>query len=93
MYALLQHIGPRRERIERACSCRLNKSGARMIAYSLLAPVLEPFGPDLAYLALVVAQNLLDPQIEYEGSWHNVGEAMAALRNRQVQGKAVLHVD
>ena len=69
------------------------KSGARMIGYSLLAPVLEPFGPDLAYLALLMAQKLLDPQIGYEGSWRNVGEAMAALRNRQVQGKAVLHVD
>ena len=69
------------------------KSGARIIGYSLLAPVLEPFGPDLAYLALLVAQNLLDPQIGYQGSWRAIGEAMAALRNRQVQGKAVLSVD
>lgn len=70
-----------------------SKSGARIVGYSLLAPVLEPFGPDLAYLALLVAQNLLDPQIGYEGSWRNVGEAMAALRNRQIQGKAVLNID
>jgi NADPH:quinone reductase-like Zn-dependent oxidoreductase len=69
------------------------KSGAHMIGYSLLAPVLEPFGPDLAYLASLVAQGLLDAQIGYEGSWREMGKAMAALRNRQVQGKAVLHVD
>lgn len=50
-------------------------------------------GSDLARLAALVAAGALDPQIDLEASWREPGPAIAALMDRQVAGKAVLHVD
>jgi hypothetical protein len=35
----------------------------------------------------------LDSQVELEGAWRDPGEALAALLERRIGGKAVLHVD
>ncbi|HEV2775497.1 MAG TPA: zinc-binding dehydrogenase [Solirubrobacteraceae bacterium] len=48
---------------------------------------------DLARLAALVAAGELDAQIDLEGSWREPGPAIAALLDRRVAGKAVLHVD
>jgi NADPH2:quinone reductase len=48
---------------------------------------------DLRRLAELVATGRLDPQIDRVHSWGRAGEAIAALLDRQVAGKAVLTVD
>lgn len=50
-------------------------------------------GSDLARLAGLVAAGELDTQVDLEGSWREPGPAIAALLERRVAGKAVLHVD
>ncbi len=48
---------------------------------------------DLTRLADLVAQGRLDCSIDHEGSWRQAGEAVTALMERRIAGKAVLHVD
>jgi NADPH:quinone reductase len=48
---------------------------------------------DLARLATLVAAGELDTHIDLEASWRDPGPAIAALLDRRVAGKAVLHVD
>jgi NADPH:quinone reductase-like Zn-dependent oxidoreductase len=50
----------------------------------------RPVGPDLSTLAGLVAQGRLDPQVAVTAPWTDVAAAWAALRDRQVNGKAVL---
>jgi NADPH:quinone reductase-like Zn-dependent oxidoreductase len=50
-------------------------------------------GPLLGRLARLVAAGRLDPQIDLEASWRAVGDAIDALVDRRIAGKAVLHVD
>jgi NADPH:quinone reductase-like Zn-dependent oxidoreductase len=52
----------------------------------------DHFGPDLAYLIGLVAAGELDPQVGWRGPWHEAADAVAALMDRKVQGKAVLEV-
>jgi NADPH:quinone reductase len=51
------------------------------------------FGPDLAYLLELIAAGELDPQVGWRGQWERAAEAVAALRDRRVRGKAVLEVE
>ena len=48
---------------------------------------------DLGRLCALAADGQLDAQIELECSWREPGVAIGALLNRQIGGKAVLHVD
>ncbi len=48
---------------------------------------------DLARLADLVAAGRLDCSIGYEASWRQAAEAIEALMERRVVGKAVLHID
>jgi NADPH2:quinone reductase len=50
-------------------------------------------GPDLARLAELVAAGDLDPQIDYEAGWREAPDAIRALLERRIAGKAILHVD
>jgi NADPH:quinone reductase-like Zn-dependent oxidoreductase len=50
-------------------------------------------GSDLARLAALVDAGELEPQIDLEGSWRDPAPALAALLERRVAGKALLHVD
>ncbi len=53
----------------------------------------QPFGPDLALLASLIARGQLHPYISLKASWRETAAALHALRNRQILGKAVLLVD
>jgi NADPH:quinone reductase len=48
---------------------------------------------DLKRLADLIAAGKLDPQIDLTLSWSDAGEAIGALLDRRVNGKAVLRVD
>ena len=50
----------------------------------------DPFGRDLGYLATLVAEGRLDPQLAGELPWERMPEAMERLRNRGVAGKIAL---
>jgi NADPH:quinone reductase len=50
-------------------------------------------GEDLARLAQLVADGDLNPQIDLEASWRAPGEAIEALLDRRVAGKAVLRIE
>jgi NADPH:quinone reductase-like Zn-dependent oxidoreductase len=50
-------------------------------------------GTDLRRLAEMVAAGRLDPQIHHTASWREAGDAIEALLDRRVNGKAVLRVD
>ena len=50
----------------------------------------DPFGRDLGYLASLVADGKLDPQLGGEMRWEEITEAMDRLRNRVVAGKIAL---
>ena len=51
------------------------------------------FGRDLGFLASLLGSGQLEPQIGLEVSWRDLGAAVAAVRDRKVNGKAVLHLD
>lgn len=50
------------------------------------------FGEDLSLLASLIASRNLQPQIGYQGSWEDPRPALDALRDREIEGKAVLRV-
>jgi NADPH2:quinone reductase len=47
----------------------------------------------LSRLLALVAAGRLDPQIDLETSWREAGQAIRALLDRRISGKAILHVD
>jgi NADPH:quinone reductase-like Zn-dependent oxidoreductase len=68
--------------------------GARLIGFFLLAPWEVPgISADLSELLSLMAIDRLRVEIGYEGTWRQAAEALRALRERRVQGKAVLLVD
>ena len=68
------------------------KSALQDVKETTLAAVSGLLGK-LAYLASLLARGDLRPQIGLEVSWRDLGTALAALRDRQVNGKAVLRID
>ena len=52
----------------------------------------ERFGPDLALLAGLVADGSLRPRIAEHG-WRDIARVGPALRDRQIAGKAVFHIE
>lgn len=70
------------------------RSDACLRGFSLLAASEPPnFGEDLGYLAGLVADGRLAVEIGYQGSWQEAATALGFLRERKVEGKAVLLVD
>jgi NADPH:quinone reductase len=67
---------------------RIHNPDTRVEAFNIGSGV----GPDLAYLAGLLAAGELDPQIGWHGSWERVDEAVEALLGGRVRGKAVLEV-
>jgi NADPH:quinone reductase-like Zn-dependent oxidoreductase len=61
----------------------------RSVATFYLADT-EAFAPDLTWLAEQVAAGALDPQISWRASWEKVDDAVAALLERRLHGKAVI---
>jgi len=67
---------------------------ARLLAFFIYeSGTPASMGIDLAKLVSLVAAGKLNPDIGLEDSWHNLYRATAALRDRNVNGKAVFHVD
>ena len=52
----------------------------------------DPFDRDLTYLARLVADGALDPQLAGEMPWEDIALALERLRNRDVAGKLVLTI-
>ncbi|MEV5375809.1 zinc-binding dehydrogenase [Streptomyces nondiastaticus] len=63
----------------------------RSIATFFLLACTE-LAPDLSWLAGQVASGALDPQISWRGGWEKAADAVDALLNRRLHGKAVLDV-
>lgn len=66
---------------------------ARIQSFLIYTTGTDTFGQDLSYLAQLVGDGRLRPQIGTETSWRNLGAAVAALRDRRVYGKLVLTID
>jgi hypothetical protein len=67
---------------------RRRAGGTRIEAFA----VGSRFGPDLSVLLELVAAGALDVLVGWRGRWERVGEAIDALLDRRVRGKAVLEV-
>ena len=69
--------------------------GARLYGLYLFAELMHSrsAAADLRRLADLVAAGRLDPQIDMVRPWSDAGEAVTALLDRRVAGKAVLTVD
>ncbi len=65
--------------------------GARIVGYLSYA-CREPPGPDLATLARLVAAGRLDPVLGLVTSWARLHDAITALAQRRLTGKAVLTI-
>lgn len=52
----------------------------------------ETFGRDLAFMARLVAEGRLAPQVGLDVDWSEVESALDALETRRVQGKVVLRI-
>lgn len=52
----------------------------------------RPFGPDLQVLADLVGKGSLHPQVGLEVGWDDAATAFVALRERRVNGKAILRI-
>ncbi len=72
----------------------LGHEGARLQTFFSYDPgTSDAIGADLGVLAALVAEGALVPQIGAEASWRDLDQAVAALRDRKIAGKAILHVD
>jgi NADPH:quinone reductase len=69
--------------------------GARIYTLNLLDELTSHASAarDLARLCKLMALGRLDGQIEFEGSWREPAQALDALLERRIGGKAVLYVD
>jgi NADPH:quinone reductase-like Zn-dependent oxidoreductase len=67
--------------------------GGRVQSFFIYATDVSTFGRDLGFLAGLVGEGRLRPQIGLEVSWRDVGAGIAALRERRVNGKVVLRID
>jgi NADPH:quinone reductase-like Zn-dependent oxidoreductase len=65
--------------------------GARLVSYLSYAYP-EPPSPDLTTLAGLVADGRLDPAVGLVNTWTHLRDALAALAERRISGKAVLTV-
>jgi NADPH2:quinone reductase len=70
-------------------------SGARLYGFYVFHELDRRGGAaaPLSRLLTLLAAGELDPQIDLEVSWREAGDAIRALTERRIAGKAVLHVD
>jgi NADPH2:quinone reductase len=67
--------------------------GVRIQGFFIYETGVSTFGRDLAYMARLMGEGKLTPQIGLQVGWRELGRAIVALRNRQVNGKVVLAID
>jgi NADPH:quinone reductase len=69
-------------------------AGAQLAGFYLFAALHHGrnCGADLRRLAELIADGRVDPQIDVVVPWDQAGQAIGSLMDRQVAGKAVLHV-
>ena len=48
---------------------------------------------ELAYLVELLSDGKLDPQVDVQKSWREMGTMLAALGDRQIAGKAIAILD
>jgi NADPH:quinone reductase-like Zn-dependent oxidoreductase len=76
---------------ETSISFRDMRGLMRIHAFHVYATPEPPtFGEDLGLLASLIAARDLTPQVGYQGSWGDPRPAFYALRDRELEGKAVL---
>ncbi len=61
-----------------------------IVSFFLLA--CRDLAPDLTWLAGAVAGGRVDPQISWRGSWDEAADAIGAMLDRRLHGKAVLDI-
>ncbi len=66
---------------------------ARLLPFFVYESGPPAFGVDLGLMAGLIGEGRLTPLIGFQGSWRNLDTALAALRDRQFGGKAILTVD
>jgi NADPH:quinone reductase-like Zn-dependent oxidoreductase len=99
----IEHVAPRGVVVNLATegetvtfrAARFDRSpGARIYTLNLRDELAgRGAGPDLARLCALTAAGRLDGQVELEASWRDAGEAMRALLERRIGGKAVLRIE
>ena len=71
---------------------REGQNGRIQSFFSFTSEPEERFAPDLALLVSLVADGSLKPRIAAERSWREIAEVAEALRDRRIDGKAILRV-
>ncbi len=66
---------------------------ARVLPFFVYESGPPAFGADLGLMAQLIGDGKLDPLIGFQGSWRDLGAALAALRDRRFGGKAILTID
>ena len=66
---------------------------ARVQAFFIYTTGTDTFGRDIGYLARLMGEKKLVAPIGLEASWNELDTALNALRDRRVNGKAVLTID
>ncbi len=67
--------------------------GATLYGFIIFNEILtRPAGAGLSRLLRLVAEGSLEPRIELEAPWEEIGDVAVHLTNRHYAGKAVLHV-
>jgi len=66
---------------------------ARLLPFHVYETGPATFGADLAFMASLIEQGRLKPQIGYQGNWRQLDAALAGLRDRRFGGKAILTID
>jgi len=78
---------------ETSLSFREMRGSMRIHAFHVYGTREPPtFGEDLGLLASLIGSGDLKPQVGYQGSWSDPRPALYALRDRELEGKAVLQV-
>jgi NADPH:quinone reductase-like Zn-dependent oxidoreductase len=67
-----------------------NAPAGKILGFFIYQTGTETFGQDIGYLASLVSEGRLQPQIGMEVGWTDLERAVDALRQRRVEGKVVL---
>jgi NADPH2:quinone reductase len=69
------------------------RPGVRIQGFFVYQTDVSTFGRDPEYMARLMGDGKLKPQVGLQVSWKELGRAIAALRDRQVNGKVVFTIN